>query len=184
MRVLLQMQKLFTFFFNKNISIYAIFNDQSFNDTLTNDIVSFEQLGPADYWQSESHLTNIVKDSSLHLHSIKIMTDKHLINKNKRAKMALYNSSDYQTSFESTGLSVQKNQFKIYFQDDSCDGHIGFLIATILTIFDLQVTPILPTKFPVNWFLVQEKFKTDLHDGSHPAFLAARWQPSCAVVQW
>ena len=30
----------------KNISVYAIFNDQSFNDTLTNDIVSFEQLGP------------------------------------------------------------------------------------------------------------------------------------------
>ena len=35
-------------FFSKNISIYAIFNDQSFNDTLTNDIVSFEQLGPVD----------------------------------------------------------------------------------------------------------------------------------------
>ena len=33
-------------FFSKNISPYAIFNDQSFNDTLTNDIVSFEQLGP------------------------------------------------------------------------------------------------------------------------------------------
>ena len=29
------------------MSKYAIFNDQSFNDTLTNDIVSFEQLGPA-----------------------------------------------------------------------------------------------------------------------------------------
>ena len=27
--------------------VYAIFNDQSFNDTLTNDIISFEQLGPA-----------------------------------------------------------------------------------------------------------------------------------------
>ena len=41
------MQTLLTFFFStKNISIYAIFNDQSFNDTLTNDIVSFEQLGP------------------------------------------------------------------------------------------------------------------------------------------
>ena len=40
------MQKLLTFFQQKNISIYAIFNDQSFNDTLTNDIVSFEQLGP------------------------------------------------------------------------------------------------------------------------------------------
>ena len=40
------MQKLLTFFFSKNISIYAIFNDQSFNDTLTNNIISFEQLGP------------------------------------------------------------------------------------------------------------------------------------------
>ena len=26
----------------KNISVYAIFKDQSFNDTLTNDVVSFE----------------------------------------------------------------------------------------------------------------------------------------------
>ena len=26
--------------------MYVIFNDQSFNDTLTNNIVSFEQLGP------------------------------------------------------------------------------------------------------------------------------------------
>ena len=47
------MQKLLTFFFSKNISIFAIFTDQNFNDTLTNDIiiltndiVSFEQLGP------------------------------------------------------------------------------------------------------------------------------------------
>ena len=34
------------FFLPKNIRVYAIFNDQSFNDTSTNDIVSFEQLGP------------------------------------------------------------------------------------------------------------------------------------------
>ena len=40
-------KKLLTFFFSKNISVYAIFNDQRFNDTLTNDIVSFEQLGLA-----------------------------------------------------------------------------------------------------------------------------------------
>ena len=33
-------------FFSKSISVYAIFNDQSFNDTLTKDIVSFKQLGP------------------------------------------------------------------------------------------------------------------------------------------
>ena len=39
------MKKLFTFF-SKNINIYAIFNDQSFNDTLTNGIISFEQLDP------------------------------------------------------------------------------------------------------------------------------------------
>ena len=41
-----QMQNLLTFFFSKNISVYATFNDQSFNDTLTNDIISVEQLGP------------------------------------------------------------------------------------------------------------------------------------------
>ena len=35
-----------THFFSKNISVYAIFKDQSFNDTLTNNTVSFEQLGP------------------------------------------------------------------------------------------------------------------------------------------
>ena len=31
-------------FFQQNISVYAIFNDQSFNDTLTNNIIIFEQL--------------------------------------------------------------------------------------------------------------------------------------------
>ena len=36
----------YSHFFSKNISVYAIFSDQSFYDTLTNDIVSFEQLGP------------------------------------------------------------------------------------------------------------------------------------------
>ena len=39
------MQKLLTFF-SKHISVYGIFNDQRLNDTLTNDIVNFEQLGP------------------------------------------------------------------------------------------------------------------------------------------
>ena len=35
------------FFFSAKIiiSVYAIFKDQSFNDTLTNDIVSLEKLG-------------------------------------------------------------------------------------------------------------------------------------------
>ena len=42
-------------FFSKNISIYAIFNDQSFNDTLTNDIVSFEQLGSDPCYPTRCH---------------------------------------------------------------------------------------------------------------------------------
>ena len=32
----------FCIFFQQNISLYAIFHDQAFNDTLTNEIVSFE----------------------------------------------------------------------------------------------------------------------------------------------
>ena len=38
--------KSYSHFFSTNISIYAIFNDQTFNDTLTNDNVCFEQLDP------------------------------------------------------------------------------------------------------------------------------------------
>ena len=38
----------------------------------------------------------------------------------------------------------------------------------ILAIFDLQVTQMLPTKFQVNWPLVQEKKgKIDFQDGCH-----------------
>ena len=49
------MQKLLTFFFSENISTYAIFNYQSCNDTLTNNIFSFEQLGP-DLYQTAASL--------------------------------------------------------------------------------------------------------------------------------
>ena len=48
----------------------------------------------------------------------------------------------FQASLESIGLSVQEKKRKIDFQDG---GH-GFPIGTILAIFDLQVTPMLPTK--------------------------------------
>ena len=60
--------------------------------------------------------------------------------------MVLYRSPDYQTSFESVGLLVQK--FNMDFQDV---GHLGFPIGTILATFDLQVTLILPMKFEVVW---------------------------------
>ena len=62
--------------------------------------------------------------------------------------MALYRSPDYQTSFESTGLSVQLKKFNIDFQDG---GYLGFSIRIILASFDLQVISILPMKFRVNW---------------------------------
>ena len=39
------LQKLLT----QNISLYAILHDQSLSDMLTNNIVSFEQLGPDHY---------------------------------------------------------------------------------------------------------------------------------------
>ena len=44
------MQKLLSFFLEKKISAYAIFNYQRYNDMLTNDIVSFEQVGPGIFW--------------------------------------------------------------------------------------------------------------------------------------
>ena len=50
--------------------------------------------------------------------------------------MALYHSPEYQTSFESTDLSVQEKKFKINFQDDGCDSHREHLIRTILAIFN------------------------------------------------
>ena len=42
--------KSYSHFFSKNISIYTIINDQSFNSKLTNDNVSFEQLGPDEHF--------------------------------------------------------------------------------------------------------------------------------------
>ena len=56
-------------------------------------------------------------------------------------------------SLESTGLSVQEKKQKIDFQDGCHGSHLGFLIGTILAIFDLQVTLMLPTMFGVNWLL-------------------------------
>ena len=58
--------------------------------------------------------------------------------------MALYHSSDYQTSFESIDLSVQEKNFNIDFQD-GC--HLGFPIRMILATFDLKITSILLMKF-------------------------------------
>ena len=46
MRVAFALQKLLTFFFSKKFQHICISLDVNFNEALTNDIVSFEQLGP------------------------------------------------------------------------------------------------------------------------------------------
>ena len=51
-------------------------------------------------------------------------------------------------------------------------GNLGFIIGMILTIFDVHVTPILPTKFHVNWpFGSGEEHKIDFQDGHHGTIL-------------
>ena len=61
----------------------------------------------------------------------------------------IYKSSQYSLpSFQSIGLPVQEKKGKIDFQDG---GHLGFWTGRILATFDLQVTPMFPTKFRVSW---------------------------------
>ena len=67
---------------------------------------------------------------------------------------------------KSTGLSVQEKQRKIDFQDG---GHLGFPIGTILSIFDLQVTPMLPSKLGVNW---------PVSSGEEAKNYFSKWPPS------
>ena len=53
--------------------------------------------------------------------------------------------------FESIGFSIQEKKCKIDVPDRARGAHLGFSIGTILAIFDLQVAPILLTKFRVSW---------------------------------
>ena len=74
-------------------------------------------------------------------------------------------------SLESIGLSVQEKKRKIAFQDGGHGGHLGFP-STILSIFYLQVTPMLPSKFGVNWpFGSGVEAKIDFQDGGHDGHL-------------
>ena len=61
---------------------------------------------------------------------------------------------------------------KIDFQDGGHGGHFRFSIGTILAIFDIQVTPVPPSKFGVDWpFGSGEEAKIDFQDGSHGGHL-------------
>ena len=54
------------------------------------------------------------------------------------------------TKFRRNRPCVLGVKFKSYFQEGEDGGHRGFLIGTLLTIFDLQVALMLPTKVRVN----------------------------------
>ena len=56
-------------------------------------------------------------------------------------------------------MAVQEKKQKIDFQDGVNGSHLGFLIQAILAIFDLLDTPMLPTKFQVNWPFGSEEVK-------------------------
>ena len=64
-------------------------------------------------------------------------------------------------SFKSNGLQVQKKKCIIDFQDK---GQLGFVIGTILAIFDQQVTQMLPTKFRVHWPRVKRRLLKQIVD--------------------
>ena len=70
---------------------------------------------------------------------------------------------------ESIGFWVQEKKQKIDFQDGHHGGHLGFLIGMILAIFDLQVTPMLPSKFGLS--IQEKKQKIDFQDGCHGSHL-------------
>ena len=73
-------------------------------------------------------------------------------------------------SLESIGLLAQEMKWKVDFQDGGHGSHLGFPIGMILAIFNLQVIPMLPTKFPVNWHLgLAEEAKNRF----------SRWPPPC-----
>ena len=57
---------------------------------------------------------------------------------------------------------------KIDFQDGRHGGYHGLPVGTVLAIFDLQVTPMFPTKFQVNSpFSSGEEAKKDFQDSRH-----------------
>ena len=57
----------------------------------------------------------------------------------------------FPTYFKANKPFGSGEEVKNRFQDGRHGSHLGFPIGMILAIFDLQVTPMLPTKYRVNW---------------------------------
>ena len=75
--------------------------------------------------------------------------------------------ASYQVSSQLAFL-IQETKLKTDFQDGGHNGHLGFQIGKILANFYLQVTPMLPTKFPVNW---------PIGSGGETKNRFSRWRP-------
>ena len=72
-------------------------------------------------------------------------------NRNDFSNFFIYKSPRcFLPSFKSIGLSVQEKKRKVHFQDGGHGSHLEFPIGMILAVFDLQVAPMLATKFHVN----------------------------------
>ena len=71
-------------------------------------------------------------------------------------------------------LSVQEKTLKIYFKYGGHGGQLGFPIGTILAIFDVQVTSLLPTKFQVSW---------PFGSGEEAKARFSRWRPPWISVR-
>ena len=75
---------------------------------------------------------------------------------------------------KSIGLSFQDNKRKIDFQDFGHGGHLGFFHPNDFSYFYLQVIPILPNKFGVDWPFVSEEAKNRFQDFGHGSHLGFR----------
>ena len=69
---------------------------------------------------------------------------------------------------------VQEKKRKIDFQNGCHGGNLGFLIGMILAIFDLQVTPMLPSKFGVNWPFCSEEAAKNIFSRWPPSWISDR----------
>ena len=83
--------------------------------------------------------------------------------------LLIYKSPRYfQLTLSQLPFRFRRKSSKPIFQDGHYSRNLGFPIATIWAIFDLQVTLMLPTKFQVS--LHQKKGKIDFQDGHHLGF--------------
>ena len=120
--------------FSKNISIYAILNDQSVNDTLTNNIVTFEQLGPVlDLRLSPFHKMDVskLKDGRAHFRNSGVKGLKRNPEKNRPTAQFLLNGSKKEE--KGKGKNHSALSFFIGFAGINSLGHWTYVYQSVAT---------------------------------------------------